>query len=337
MEKNIIDKVLQINLAKRKKTYLEILKVNERETVMAELFAYFFDPNNEHGLNDVFIKALLKTKTKKLKEKSKNENEHIDLADIDFTDSKVKVEESTEKNKRLDILITSEKAKTVIGIEFKINHDLNNPLDEYEDLIDEAKLKNKVHIILSPYWKKPIGKAKRGNNLWYQVNFSDFIEKIKNEIIVNDIEIKQYYILNDLITTIENRGREVDIIKKLFKICNITKTDDRNYDMHLSICSEIDKIDRTEALKTVEKLFQRKIKELVKNKKGFKELNRNKERIQKVIEFKAGKDVTKIRLTFGGWFIEKWKNSELMNVENIGNYFTSIENLNGKIQKFIDK
>jgi hypothetical protein len=44
-------------IPKFKKTYLEILKVSRREVPIANLLAYFFDPNESHGLGELYIKA----------------------------------------------------------------------------------------------------------------------------------------------------------------------------------------------------------------------------------------------------------------------------------------
>ena len=54
-----------------RKTFMEILKVNQREVPFANVLAYFFRPNEKHGLGDFFIQSLLNTNCQELdKEKS---------------------------------------------------------------------------------------------------------------------------------------------------------------------------------------------------------------------------------------------------------------------------
>ena len=54
-----------------RKTFMEILKVNQREVPFANVLAYFFRPNEKHGLGDLFIQSLLNTNCQELdKEKS---------------------------------------------------------------------------------------------------------------------------------------------------------------------------------------------------------------------------------------------------------------------------
>ena len=217
----------QLNkLSEPKKTYLEILKVHDKEVPIANLLAFFFKNDKLHGLKDLFIRALLKTKYYELDIKesptsigtlisqieSPNEQKKI-LNSI--REIKVKTEEPTNKdnqdsNKRIDILI--ETKDFVICIEFKINHDLNNPLKTYENHIRKS-FKNSdkrfFFIVLTPVKKEAnVSNVKsylEKNKVFKQVIFSHFIKKVKEELPADFENSVNANYLNDLIQTISNR------------------------------------------------------------------------------------------------------------------------------------
>lgn len=185
-----------------KSTFLEILKVNNREVPFANLLAFFFRPKKEHGLGTLFIDSFLDTVQLDIPERK---DMHKSVA--------VHVEKKTDNGNRIDILIITE--TIVICIEFKINHHLNNPLEDYKDFIDkypDCKGKQKYYFVLTPFRKPSIGKAKtyfENNSDFKQIILSHFVQMIKknlqntigDEIIDNDY----YHYFKDFIQTVENR------------------------------------------------------------------------------------------------------------------------------------
>lgn len=129
-----------------KKTFMEILKVHNKEVPFANLLAFFFRPKETHELGTLFIDSLLEMI---------NEKEYSAIEKIDY-DKKFKVEVHVEKKtsigNRIDILIVTN--TFVICIEFKIDHDLDNPLEDYKKYIEEhseySQLK-KHYLVLTPY------------------------------------------------------------------------------------------------------------------------------------------------------------------------------------------
>ena len=115
-----------------RKTFMEILKVNNSEVPFANILAFFFRPNENHKLETLFIDALLETKFTNI---SKNQDEEIaqEIPVYEKKSVKVIVEQKTKNESRIDILIITN--TFVICIEFKINHELNNPLDDYKDYV----------------------------------------------------------------------------------------------------------------------------------------------------------------------------------------------------------
>ena len=208
------------------KTFMEILKVNNREVPFANLLAFFFRPNEKHGLKNFFIEALLNTKCSELTgNSSKFENNLLELNGFEFENTtniigenvKVIVEQKTTSeqnlskselnNKRIDILIVAE--NFVICIEFKINHDLNNPLQEYRKFVTEKYPdKRKYYVVLTPYRKVITGDAKN-NEEFKQVILSHFVENVKQKLPENfktNFTTNKYYdYFIDFIQTVENR------------------------------------------------------------------------------------------------------------------------------------
>ncbi len=265
----IIERLKQ--LPEPQETFLEVLKIHEREVPISNLLAYFFDPRSSHGYGDLFIRALLKTmcyeldvdstcsgellKYKGLGEVNLEMNQQEEEIDIkkSYSISNVEVhteynpyenqqekkelkgtDESKKRRKRIDIVIETE--KFIVVIEFKINHKLNNPLEIYQDYINNhpdpkirAKFENKkkFFIILTPNKKavdvKGIEISKeqflKNNEAFKQMIFSHFIRKVNEEIalspeLVNSTLSKSNsYYFSDFIQTVQNR--EIKYKRKL--------------------------------------------------------------------------------------------------------------------------
>src|SRR5665811_589530 len=61
-------------LPEPKKTYLEILKVHQKEVPLANLLAFFFRPKEKHNLSDLFIKTLLNSDCTSLRKEDSSNN-----------------------------------------------------------------------------------------------------------------------------------------------------------------------------------------------------------------------------------------------------------------------
>ena len=117
------------------RTIMDISGYPHYENVCSNILAFYFDPQNEHGMGDLLLQSLLDCVE--------------GSADRPvFEQAIIKREEPTKNNKRLDLLIDLD--GLVIGIENKVYHDVNNPFDEYDALIKRCAGENKeaVKIIL---------------------------------------------------------------------------------------------------------------------------------------------------------------------------------------------
>ena len=291
-------------LEKKEWSYLETIGVSKRETVIANILGYYFDPNEKHGLGDVFIKALLEAQPFKLNKKDETELPQFDKLPDNYNDAEIIIEKITDENKRLDILILSK--DTAIAIEFKINHDLNNPLNSYVDKTLELKKQNNYFIVLTPYWKKPISIAKKniGNDKgeFVQVTIGRLIKNVKTR--VGDFwrgkeNTRQYFIYQDFINTMENGGKRMEVINKYFNDVEqqkIKKEDVDNVFLSLNIIKEAlnSKINKLDDI-------------LKKYYKEYAITILNKKELESVVVIKiTDENSIKVRLTLEGWQIGLW-------------------------------
>lgn len=136
LDHNVIPKI-----KKRPKTFLGIAKQPHYENVMSNIYAFYFNVDEVHGMQDLFINSLLEIiNESKLKDQKK-------IAAI--SDFEVSTEVSTKKNGRIDILLSSD--DHAIIIENKVYHTLNNNLEDYwnsTNVTDNIE-DNKIGIVLS--------------------------------------------------------------------------------------------------------------------------------------------------------------------------------------------
>lgn len=123
------------------KTFLEITRQPHYENVITNLYAFYFDVNKEHGLEDLFIKSLIDCIN------TANKGRSLD----GFPEFSVNTEYSTDKNGRIDLLLAGDDGTSAIVIENKIYHHLNNNLDDYwNTIMNEKYIADKsVGIVLS--------------------------------------------------------------------------------------------------------------------------------------------------------------------------------------------
>ena len=287
-----MENIENIIFVEPKKTFMEILKIHKQEIPFANILAFFFRPKENHNLKTLFIDALLETKYTNI---GINEVEKIDIEIPKYDESsvEVKVEQKTKLNKRIDILIITN--TFVICIEFKINHDLNNPLSNYKEYIEEHfDEKKKYYFVLTPYKKEAIDDAKkyfRKNNEFKQIILRHFLNRVKEKIGLNTNEFNKTESFNyfeDFRKTVENR--EIRSKRNLFLE---------------NLKSELNQ-------KNIQSEYHTNIKG------GFLEIEK--------IEYKL-----KIRFTLNGIQIEKWENNSFSELINEPQKNLNIENLTKQI------
>ncbi len=173
---------------------MEIAGFPHYENVCSNILAFYLNPTNEHGMQDLVLNSLVK------------------LADKEFNfypDETIRItrELQTQNKNRLDLLIETD--NFVIGIENKIFHLLHNDLTDYNNTIkahclnakkpicivlslnkltskdDLIKIKdnNFINISYEQMFREikiGIGTHLSGDNLNYVNHLTDFIKSIEN-------------------------------------------------------------------------------------------------------------------------------------------------------------
>lgn len=128
------------------KTFLGIAKQPHYENVLSNLYAFYFDVDEEHGLGDLFLSSLLEL----IQQSEIGKGKSIPLDD----GFDIETEYSTLKGGRIDLLLSND--EHAIIIENKVYHALINNLDDYWESIECSSEENKIGIVLSLYEITPI-------------------------------------------------------------------------------------------------------------------------------------------------------------------------------------
>lgn len=123
-------------------TFLEIAKQPHYENVLSNIYAFFFDVEQEHGFQDLFISSLLE-----LIQESKLGKEKDALQS--FSDFTIETEYTTIRGGRIDLLLHNQ--DQAIIIENKVYHYLANDLEDYwKSILKKGRQESEmIGIILS--------------------------------------------------------------------------------------------------------------------------------------------------------------------------------------------
>lgn len=170
------------------------------ENVCSNILAFYLDPNNEHGLGNLFYSSLMNLA-------GGNELQPDNI--------QINREVSTKKGGRLDIVIKTD--NQIIGIENKIFHHLSNDLVDYSDSIDELAKSDKsndkpdqlnaVKIILSL-------RREQGSSGFVCITYDELWSKIRERLggYVSTSSQKWLLYLVDFMTTVEGlNGKNMEL------------------------------------------------------------------------------------------------------------------------------
>ena len=186
-----------IPIAKEKpKTYLSIAKQPHYENVLSNIYAFYFDTNGEHNLGNLFIQSLLGliSGSNIVKGDSKKVLE-------EFCDFDCDTEYSTDKNGRIDLLLSND--KNAIIIENKVYHHLNNDLSDYWNSI-KLNENNKIGLVMSLH---PISDIHHKH--FVNITHLDFLNAVMTNLGSYLMEANEKFIvfLKDLVQNITNLSK----------------------------------------------------------------------------------------------------------------------------------
>lgn len=176
LDHNIIPKI-----KKRPKTFLGIAKQPHYENVMSNIYAFYFNVEEVHGMQDLFINSLLDIiNESKLRDQKK-------VAEI--SDFEVATEVYTKKNGRIDILLSSD--DHAIIIENKVYHTLNNNLEDYwnSTKVTDNKEENKIGIVLS------LNKLNVTHGHFINITHVEFLKRVIQNLDSYFMDAKDKYIV----------------------------------------------------------------------------------------------------------------------------------------------
>lgn len=186
-------------------TIQEIAGYPHYENVCSNILAFFFDTHQVHGCRDLFLKSLLRAAGVK---------PTVSVGSF----ARVQREVATSTNKRLDILISSD--RFLVGIENKIFHFLNNDLEEYASLLNTEVEKLQARpvcicgIVLSLHrLQDPAARQKMRDSGFVNVTYSDFFAELKCNLgnYLPLIHTSYLIHLREFIQTIENLIQPLDM------------------------------------------------------------------------------------------------------------------------------
>jgi len=200
---NLLKQFESLPKYKYEPTFLDICHYSGRrfEEICSRILMFYFQPNNEHGLNTLFIDSLF--------EAIGYNNEYNDK------NITINTEEYAE-GKRLDILLLNK--DWVIGIENKTGANVYNPLDKYKKRIDSYKKENSFKIVLTLYDINSKEELRNINKNGFKILlYTDFLKLIKNKIgeYISGSKMKYIIFLYDFIETLENMKGENIMSKEL--------------------------------------------------------------------------------------------------------------------------
>jgi hypothetical protein len=157
------------------KTFLEIAKQPHYENVISNIYGFFFNVYEEHGLKDLFIRSLVSCVHERTTDKDFSS----------FSDFTITTEYGTKglgkkkKRGRIDLLLRSH--NQAIIIENKIYHHLDNDLDDYWNsvIVKSEGNSGKIGIILSlkPISQNHYQQFEFGNE-YINITHSQFMQKV---------------------------------------------------------------------------------------------------------------------------------------------------------------
>ena len=186
----------------KEKTFMDVSGYPHYENVSSNIWAFYFNPNEEHNLNNIVINSFIKV--------LKNKKINIDLIDNSEV-IEISREYTTLNGNRIDLVLQN--SNFIIGIENKLDASIYNDLKDYSNTLNKLN-KNSIKILLSLYDNSNVVKDTEFINITYQEVFSQLKSNLNN---YKDYNNKWYIFLNEFIKNLENYEGEVEMEEEVLK------------------------------------------------------------------------------------------------------------------------
>ena len=186
-------------IPRKEKTFMDVSGYPHYENVCSNILAFYFNPLEEHKLNNVVINSFIKLLiSKNCNIEVIEENEKLEI----------EREYTTIKGNRLDIVIQNN--DFVIGIENKIDASVYNDLEDYSATLNKLN-KNSIKVLLSLYDNS----SKIDKSEFINITYQEFFKQLKIDLLNYQDNNKWFIFLNEFIRNLENYEGEVEMEEEI--------------------------------------------------------------------------------------------------------------------------
>lgn len=184
----------------------DVLKISRMEIRHSNVLAWLLNPNENHGLGDAFLKAIIQIVVQN------DDNGRYNVLEtllIDFYSFVVYREW-----KNIDILLVSDVEKFLIAIENKIDsHEHDNQLKKYrETLATDYPDYRKMHLYLTPEGEEP-----SDTDFWDALSYRDVVEALSDQREATELAPDVALVVENYLDVLR---RDIVEDEKLIEICN---------------------------------------------------------------------------------------------------------------------
>lgn len=184
----------------------DVLKISRMEIRHSNVLAWLLNPNENHGLGDAFLKAIIQIVVQN------DDNGRYNVLEtllIDFYSFVVYREW-----KNIDILLVSDVEKFLIAIENKIDsHEHDNQLKKYrETFATDYPDYRKMHLYLTPEGEEP-----SDTDFWDALSYRDVVEALSDQREATELAPDVALVVENYLDVLR---RDIVEDEKLIEICN---------------------------------------------------------------------------------------------------------------------
>lgn len=201
-----IDCLNELNQWTEKFNIFDVLKISRTEIRHSNMLAWLFDANENHGIDDRFIKKIAQQIAKN---DTQGKYDVFQLLLLDFYSFSVYREWNN-----IDLLIVSDEEKTAFVIENKVgSNEHSNQLNRYRRICEKAYPEyNKIYLFLTPQGLPP-----SDADNWTVLTYNDIIEALseimENTELLPDVSL----MINNYIDVVR---RDIVDDQQLIEVCN---------------------------------------------------------------------------------------------------------------------
>lgn len=184
----------------------DVLKISRMEIRHSNMLAWLLNPNENHGLGDAFLKAIVQIVVQN------DDNGRYNVLEtllIDFYSFVVYREW-----KNIDILLVSDAEKFLIAIENKIDsHEHDDQLKKYRDtLATDYPNYRKMYLYLTPEGEEP-----SDTDYWDTLSYRDVVEALSEQRDTTELTPDVALVVENYLDVLR---RDIVEDEKLIEICN---------------------------------------------------------------------------------------------------------------------